>query len=391
MAADSRVDDYLETARHSLIYNEDFAPAEWYFHPDLAPYCWGLFSRMAGGVEYLVGFLTFPPDVDAAAVVAQMERELFRRYEHSQVPARLTLVTVVVDAREPQADKLVSHRADSRSTVDVVLLDLGAGRLAAPDGYRSAVPGSRSIGFPSAKAEEPIRREKSEEAAARRYFRERARRSMLERGLPFAKPTVTNILIWMNVAMLAIEYLTGGITNQNLVRLGAKWAPYIARGEYWRLITYQFLHGGILHLAFNGYALFNMGPFIEGAWGNAGFTAIYLLSGAMGGLVSAALTPRTITVGASGAIFGLLGATLTYLLSGQKSWDVIWQVVGYPIVATTLYGLVGGLDNFAHFGGLLGGFLIATALGLGYRIKKPARMAAGVTFVMLTVLLLARL
>jgi len=183
----------------------------------------------------------------------------------------------------------------------------------------------------------------------------------------------------------------GSMSSGALITLGAKYTPLILAGQWWRLITYQFLHIGVMHLLFNGYALYHLGPLIEDAWGHWGFLTIYLLSGALGGLASAALSPGSVSAGASGALFGLLGATAVFLISGQASWDLIWRTVGYPILATTVYGLLIRVDHLGHFGGLIGGFLIALTLGLGYRTRPSWRVAGAVGFVAIAAALLVTL
>jgi rhomboid protease GluP len=401
-------DDYLDAARHSLIYNEDFSPADWYFRPEISGYCWGLLSKTRGGTEYLVGLVPLSQDQDAPEIAKALAEEFFHRYGDTRTPAKLVLAAVYDHAPEEKLTALVAHMARARTTVDVVAIDAATKRIASPGEVRPEQPGARSLGFPQGPApggagaetlpaEPPPAQqidENDEVRRARQWFRQRARRSLTARGGGFSwgTPYVTNGLIVVNVIMLLIEELMGGsMSSGALITLGAKYTPLILAGQWWRLITYQFLHIGVMHLLFNGYALYHLGPLIEDAWGHWGFLTIYLLSGALGGLASAALSPGSVSAGASGALFGLLGAMAVFLISGQASWDLIWRTVGYPILATTVYGLLIRVDHLGHFGGLIGGFLIALGLGLGYQTRPSWRVAGAVGFVAVAAALLMTL
>ena len=120
-------------------------------------------------------------------------------------------------------------------------------------------------------------------------------------ALPLHRPVVTWIMLAGIVLVFLLETLAGGSTNtQVLVRLGAKVTPLIVQSEYWRLFTSTFLHIGLVHLAFNGYALLLLGTEMERLFAWPRFLAIYLLSGLFGSLASYALSD-TISAGASGA------------------------------------------------------------------------------------------
>ena len=400
-------DDYLDFARHSLIYDEDFGPADWYFRPEIAGHCSGLLSKTRGGTEYLVGFVPLSLDEDSAAILQSLSDEFFHRYGETRTPAKLVLAAVFDHAPEERLTAVVSHKTRNRVAVDVVGIDAVTKRIASPGEVRPDQPGARSLGFPQGTAQGPVGEvlpvaslpekqfdERDEVRRARQWFRQRARRSLASRGSGFTwgVPYVTNGLIVINVIMLVLEEMMGGsMSSGALITLGAKYTPLILAGQWWRLITYQFLHIGVMHLLFNGYALYHVGPLIEDAWGHWGFLVIYLLSGALGGLASATFSPGSVSAGASGALFGLLGATAVFLVSGQASWDLIWRTVGYPIIATTVYGLLIRVDHFGHFGGLIGGFLIALALGLGYRTKPSWRVAGAAGFILISAALLMTL
>jgi membrane associated rhomboid family serine protease len=131
-------------------------------------------------------------------------------------------------------------------------------------------------------------------------------------ALPVSRPIATWILLGIIVIVFIIETLIGGSTETDvLIRLGAKVTPLVAAGEYWRLLTAMFLHIGIVHVLFNGYALVAIGTELERILGWRRFLAIYLLSGLFGGLASYAFI-ASLSAGASGAIFGIIGALAAF-------------------------------------------------------------------------------
>lgn len=153
--------------------------------------------------------------------------------------------------------------------------------------------------------------------------------------------------------------LLGGIDSRTLVRLGAKYGPLIAMGEWWRFITPIFLHGGILHIAFNTWVMLDIGPAVEEIYGSHKFLVLYVVTGAAGFVLSYFWHPYAISVGASGSLCGLIGAMIAYghrnrtrLGDSVKSMYLRWAI--YILV----FGLlVSGIDNAAHIGGLAAGVL----------------------------------
>jgi len=168
-------------------------------------------------------------------------------------------------------------------------------------------------------------------------------------------------------------YLIGNGSNDGytLYMFGANFAPAVKSGEIYRLITSAFLHAGILHLAFNMYALFVIGNQVETYLGKFKFTLVYLISAVTGSLMSCVFS-ETISVGASGAIFGLLGSLLYFgyhyrLYLG----DVLKRQIIPLIIANLALGfMLSGVDNAAHIGGLIGGYLATMALGVKGKSKK---------------------
>ena len=167
---------------------------------------------------------------------------------------------------------------------------------------------------------------------------------------------------------------------------GALVPALVGRGEVWRLVTSVFLHSGFVHLALNMLSLYFLGSFVEAAFGRGRFLALYLLSGLSGGIAylyfGAYGTPA---VGASGAIFGLLGGVLGYSLRrGTFSWQnpVIRQLL--ILLAINLYvGFsIPNVSNTAHLGGLAGGLLFGYLVAPTVYARKLARAASPVLIVL---------
>ena len=196
------------------------------------------------------------------------------------------------------------------------------------------------------------------------------------------EPTLTYILIGINVAVALGALLGGasatggGIGGSSLLQDGAVSRPEIADGEYWRLITSGFLHAGFFHLLFNMLSLYILGGLLEPAVGRLRFGTIYfvsLLAGSFGALL---LEPTSPTVGASGAIFGLMGATAVVMrsrgMSVMESGLGIWIVLNLVITFSVPNISIGG-----HIGGLLGGGLAAIVMfELGDRVRLPEAVLA---------------
>jgi rhomboid protease GluP len=192
-------------------------------------------------------------------------------------------------------------------------------------------------------------------------------------NLPLSRPIATYVLLGLIGLVFAAETLAGGSTQTEvLVRLGAKVTPLIAAGEYWRLLTAMFLHIGVMHLFFNAYALFALGTELERLLGWGRFVVIYLLSGLYGSLVSYALSPN-LSAGASGAIFGLIGALAAFFALHRQqlgSWGQRRLAnIAFLIIINLFLGFTQpGIDNLAHLGGLLSGLPLGLALAPRYKV-----------------------
>lgn len=182
------------------------------------------------------------------------------------------------------------------------------------------------------------------------------------------KIVITNVLIALNVIAFFITYiLSGGILSGSaLLKYGALNSYYVVQGDFWRLITCGFLHGGLLHLIFNMYALYAIGTQVENFAGKKKYLIIYFVSLISASLMSAVITPNVISIGASGAIFGLMGALVYFGTQYRVYLGSIFNNQIIPLILINiLFGfMVTGVDNAAHIGGLIGGVLIAMATGI---------------------------
>jgi membrane associated rhomboid family serine protease len=164
----------------------------------------------------------------------------------------------------------------------------------------------------------------------------------------------------------------------------------IAQGEWWRLLTSTLLHGSILHLLFNMYALYWLGPQLERALGHTRFAALYVLS-ALGGSVASYWFSdlRTVSVGASGAIFGLITATIVI---GRETRTDVSQLIVLLGINAVIGFLQPGIDWRAHFGGAVAGAAVAYIFTKGTRLNRDRIHRAGVIgiFVFLVLATLAR-
>ena len=145
----------------------------------------------------------------------------------------------------------------------------------------------------------------------------------------------------------------------------------VAEGEWWRLVTSGFLHGGLLHILFNMYLLYLLGTQLEGKLGTPRFAALYgasLLAGSFGALAQTTITP---TVGASGAVFGLMGAML--IEYRRQGIDPLRSDIGGLLLLNLVISFLPGFNiSFGgHIGGLVGGILAALAIEEGFRRRQP--------------------
>lgn len=207
--------------------------------------------------------------------------------------------------------------------------------------------------------------------------------------------SVTTVILAMNIGVFVIDALLGATGRQDtLVEAGAMVPLLVANGEWWRLLTAIVLHIGILHLAFNSLALLVFGGLIEEAFGPLRMIALYLVTGFTASVTSYTFgSPVVAAVGASGAIFGMLGAWLAYNLR-RRSLSLARsnvQSAMFLIAINLVFGFtVPGIDNLAHIGGLISGVAAGYAVeGFGRCTTRSASGAAGLVLITLAALALA--
>jgi rhomboid protease GluP len=204
---------------------------------------------------------------------------------------------------------------------------------------------------------------------------------------------VVYIICALNIAYYAWMVIKGvhwlEPTAEDLIKWGADHSKYTTGGQWWRLITSAFMHAGAFHIAFNMWALLNVGSLMERLLGNFYFLVLYMACAVLSGLCSVWIDGAVASVGASGAIFGVFGALLSYLVFQKKS---VPREIAKSISGSTLFfigynvmiGLANkGISNAAHIGGLIAGLILgaflARPLALESRLKQTApRLVIGV-------------
>lgn len=190
--------------------------------------------------------------------------------------------------------------------------------------------------------------------------------------LPRANLTAIIILI-VNVAFYLAEVGVSykftnstSISGQVAVLFGAKYAPLILAGQWWRLLTAGFLHGGFWHIAMNSWALFILVTEVEQFYGTPRLLVAYVFSTVTGFLCSLLWSPHSLSLGASAACFGLFGIMLA--MGVRRRADPLTQAVrahyGQWLILGLVLSLVPGVDMAAHVGGFIGGFLVGLVAGL---------------------------
>jgi membrane associated rhomboid family serine protease len=169
---------------------------------------------------------------------------------------------------------------------------------------------------------------------------------------------VTKALLAINVGVYLITAFQGNGLNSPGGSLFLRWllyGPAVANGDWWRLITSAFLHANLIHIAFNMYFLWFVGSAVEQALGRGRFVLLYIVSALSGSAGALVWTPTAPTVGASGALFGLLGAAL--ILERQRNYVLGGSAMGLIVINLILSFAISGISIGGHVGGLIGGTL----------------------------------
>jgi rhomboid protease GluP len=211
--------------------------------------------------------------------------------------------------------------------------------------------------------------------------------------IPHARFTTMMILLvntGLYVAMVLYSMRTGGrgggldLDLDTLFAFGGKYGPAIRQGDWWRLITAGFLHGGLLHILMNSWVLFDLGVQVEEAFGTARYLMIYFVTTITGFLASMYWAPGVLSIGSSAGIFGLIGAMIAM---GVRDRSAYGAAVRSLYMRWAIYALLFGLlpffatDNAAHIGGVTGGFVIGYLCGTptySRTVEMAWKIAAGV-------------
>jgi len=216
----------------------------------------------------------------------------------------------------------------------------------------------------------------------------------LEKITPHAwvTPTIAGLIVVGFLVEIGLGASPMAPTALQLLKAGGNFGPSVDSGEWWRMGTSLFLHAGLIHIGFNLWAFWNIGKFTERVFGNLPFLVIYALSGFGGAIASLAVHPLTVCVGASGAIFGVYGALLSFVLLHRGVFpDTFLQKQRNSLLGFLAYNVVFSLsvpniDLSAHGGGLVTGMMAGALLGrdlarpatqVGRRVAAAAAMALG--------------
>jgi len=191
-------------------------------------------------------------------------------------------------------------------------------------------------------------------------------RREFEQGMSYFQPMTLGVIVVL-IAVFAWQLATGSLqSKESIIQSGALVRDLVLEGEAWRLFSAVFLHGGIEHLIGNCLALYVLGMAVEHAFSKLRSLWIFLAAGLGGSLLSLSLSEGP-SVGASGAIFGLMGSTIIFFYRFRNDFFVREKRLGGVLLAWALYSIVTGfmspmIDNWAHIGGLIGGALATLPL-----------------------------
>lgn len=208
--------------------------------------------------------------------------------------------------------------------------------------------------------------------------------------------TLTQVIFGANVTVfLAMAFASSSVLHfpGHVLYWGANVGPYTLSGQWWRLVTYMFMHGGLMHIAFNMWCLWDLGALCESLYGRWTFGAMYLLTGIGAGLASVAWNPGVLSVGASGAIFGLAGALIASFYLGEFSLPRIaisstlrslLVFAGFNLFFGSMFP---GIDNACHIGGIITGLILGALIArLAPNPQAPGRRVS-ILLVMVLVLM----
>ena len=196
-----------------------------------------------------------------------------------------------------------------------------------------------------------------------------------------SNPVVTYAIIGINILVFILMAVAGaGIFDSNglvHIKWGSNYSPLTLSGDWWRLVTNIFIHFGIIHIVMNMITLYQVGVYLEPMLGKVKFALAYLCTGVLASLTSLWWHKDAVnSAGASGAVFGMYGvflALLTTDLIPKKVRDSLLKSIGFFVVYNLAYGMKGGIDNAAHIGGLVSGFIIGYLYVLMLKAERDER------------------
>ena len=207
-------------------------------------------------------------------------------------------------------------------------------------------------------------------------------------------PPITRMLIAANVAVFLLMVVNGVSfwwpTGEQIFPWGADYGPAVLTGQYWRMFTAVFVHSGAVHIAMNMWCLWQLGTLAERIFGRSAFLTLYVLSGIAGNVLSIAVNPGVLGVGASGAIFGIAGALIAMLKFGnlripkEHIKPILSSLVSFAVYNLIIGASIRVIDNWAHVGGLVCGLLIGFLLSLNTASAESYRRAKTWVFPLVT-------
>ncbi len=208
--------------------------------------------------------------------------------------------------------------------------------------------------------------------------------------------SVTQVIFVANVMVFVAMVIASGpsldFTSKVMDVFGANFGPFTLNGQWWRLFTYMFLHGSLIHIAMNMWCLWNIGTLCETLYGRSTYLAIYLITGICGGLASVAWNPGVLSVGASGAVFGLCGALIAsfslgeFPLAGVSIKSMLSSLLFFAGFNLFFGSVVSGIDNACHIGGLVSGLMLGALVAVAApEQNKPAKRVGILLFMVLLV------
>ncbi|HET9181440.1 MAG TPA: rhomboid family intramembrane serine protease [Candidatus Angelobacter sp.] len=199
---------------------------------------------------------------------------------------------------------------------------------------------------------------------------------------PLRQYPATTILTGINVAVYLMMVAAGGsffeFAGRTMVIFGGNYGPLTLTGDYWRLITTGFVHAGLLHIGFNMWCLWYLGQLSERLFGSWITFAVYMLTGVSGALLSTAVHPMNLEIGASGAIFGIAGAILSGIKFGNvavssfQKRQIISSMIFFVIFNLAFGAAIPGIDNWCHLGGLISGLIFGVPLAIAAATGKKS-------------------